>query len=71
MAGLTIAIAESKLESWLAADEKVATGQEYRIGTRWLTRADAKEIRANIQYWQNWIISLGNCGIKAIGVTPI
>lgn len=71
MAGLTIAAAEARLEGWLVADEKVATGQEYRIGTRWLTRADAKEIRANISYWQNWIISLGNCGIKVRGVTPV
>ena len=29
-----------KLNTWLAAEESVATGQSYQIGTRMLTRAD-------------------------------
>lgn len=29
----------------------VATGQSYQIGTRMLTRADLKQIRAQMEYW--------------------
>jgi hypothetical protein len=29
----------------------VSTGQSYQIGSRKLTRADAAEIRENIDYW--------------------
>ena len=36
---------QQKLNTWLAAEESVATGQSYQIGTRMLTRADLKHIR--------------------------
>lgn len=52
MAGITLAQAQTHLDAWLAADVAVATGQSYQIGGRSLTRADAKEIRANIDYWE-------------------
>ncbi len=42
---------QQKLNTWLEAEEKVATGQEYQIGTRKLTRADLKEIRNEMEYW--------------------
>ena len=29
----------------------MATGQSYQIGTRMLTRADLKQIRAQMEYW--------------------
>jgi hypothetical protein len=53
MAGITSAQAAAALARWVAADEAVATGQEYSIGGRSLTRADAKEIRENIDYWDD------------------
>ena len=40
-----------KLNIWLEAEEAVATGQSYQIGTRMLTRADLKQIRAEMEYW--------------------
>ena len=40
-----------KLNTWLAAEESVATGQSYQIGTRMLTRADLKQIREEMEYW--------------------
>lgn len=44
-----------KLNTWLAAEESVATGQSYQIGTRMLTRADLKQIREEMEYWaQNY-----------------
>lgn len=44
-------LCQQKLNTWLKAEEKVATGQEYQIGTRKLTRADLKEIRNEMEYW--------------------
>ncbi len=52
MAAVTQQIAQQHLELWLAADAAVASNQSYSIGGRTLTRADAKEIRANIDYWE-------------------
>ena len=55
MAGITLAQAEAQLTLWLAADEAVASGQSYSIKDRSLTRADAKDISAKIDYWQGWV----------------
>lgn len=54
MAGITLDQAEAKLAEWLAADTAVARNQSYEIDNRTLTRADAKEIRQNIDYWDGW-----------------
>jgi hypothetical protein len=52
MAGITPEIAQKHLDAWLAAELSVSTGQEYRIGTRTLRRADLAEIRKQIDYWR-------------------
>jgi hypothetical protein len=52
MAGLTLDQAEAKLNEWLAADTDLQSGQTVRFGERFLTRADALEVRNNITYWQ-------------------
>ena len=51
MAVFTKEICQKKLNTWLAAEEAIATGQSYQIGTRMLTRADLKQIRAQMEYW--------------------
>lgn len=55
MAGISLSDAEAKLTSYMAAEDKVLSGQSYTIdtgaGSRTLTRADLKEIRAGIEYW--------------------
>ncbi len=75
MAGLTLAQAEAKLAEWLEADTKVAEGQSYSIGSRQLTRADAKEIRENIDYWNTKCAALAETpstrtGPRIRGLTP-
>ena len=40
MAGITKEQAEAKLQTWMEAEEKIASGQGYSIGDRRLTRAD-------------------------------
>lgn len=44
-------LCEQKVKTWLEAEEAVATGQSYQIGTRSLTRADLKSIREELEYW--------------------
>lgn len=44
-------LCQERLNMWLDAETKVATGQRYQIGTRMLTRADLKEIRSEMEYW--------------------
>jgi hypothetical protein len=58
MAGITLEQAETKLALWLEADDLVATGQGYSIEGRSLTRADAEEIRENIEFWDGKVKEL-------------
>jgi hypothetical protein len=75
MAGLTLAQAETALAAWIAADLAVATGPSYTIGGeggRTLTRANAAEIRTNIDYWEKKInrLSRSNPGPRVRFATP-
>ena len=71
MAGITLAQAEAKLATWLAAEDLVAAGQSYSIGTRSLTRANLKEIRETIDYWEGKVQRLTRGGIRVFGGTPV
>lgn len=44
-------LCEQKLNTWLAAEEAIATGQSYQMGTRMLTRANLNAVREEIEYW--------------------
>lgn len=46
-------LCKQKLNTWLAAEEAVATGQSYTMGTRNLTRASLKQIREQIEFWSS------------------
>ena len=56
MAGITVEIAQAKLDLWLAAEEVLATSQSYTIQTdgssRTLTRADLEHVGERVSYWQ-------------------
>jgi len=62
--------AQAKLTLWMAADDAVAKGQEYTIGGRSLTRANAREIRSNIEFWEKKVRRLERGGIRVRGITP-
>lgn len=51
MAVFSRKLCEEKLKTWLAAEEAIATGQSYQIGTRMLTRANLKQVREQMEYW--------------------
>ena len=38
-------------KTWLEAEDAVAAGQSYQLGTRMLTRASLKQIREQIEFW--------------------
>ena len=44
-------ICKEKMKTWMAAEDAIATGQSYQIGTRMLTRASLKQVREQIEYW--------------------
>jgi hypothetical protein len=71
MSGITLAIAEAKLTEWLAADTAVASGQSVQVAGKTLTRANSKEIRDNIKYWNEWVVSLSGDASRSILVTPV
>ena len=51
MAVFEKSLCQKKLTLWLEAEEAVAAGQSYQIGSRSLTRADLKAIREQMEYW--------------------
>lgn len=72
MSGVTLERAKQMLDRWLEAEIAVTTGQSYKIGTRSLTRADMKAIRAAQQFWQNEIakIESGRRGARVMRAVP-
>lgn len=58
MAGITKEQAEAKLQTWMEAEEKIASGQGYSIGDRRLTRAYLYTVRGEIEYWNNKVKEL-------------
>mgnify|MGYP003631148399 CR=1 FL=1 len=68
MAGITLAQAEAQLSAWLEASTSVASNQSYSINGRSLTRADAGEIRDQIDFWQNWVTKLDSAsrGVRRV-----
>ncbi|MCX4355666.1 MAG: DUF6148 family protein [Oscillospiraceae bacterium] len=58
MAGITLKEAQKHLKIWLKAESEIATSQSYTIGTRTLTRANLKEVRDQIKFWENKVAEL-------------
>lgn len=58
MAGITLEQAQTQLDAWISADLKVSQGQAYEIAGRRLTRANAAEITAKIEYWEQKVQAL-------------
>lgn len=62
MAGYSLAQAQAQLDAWLAASLATASSQSYAIDVegnrRQLTRADASEIRKQIDFWRGEVTRL-------------
>jgi hypothetical protein len=64
MPAISLAQAEAQLAAWLDASLKVASNQSYEIDGRRLTRADAGEIRTQVDYWDRKVKSLARGGAR-------
>ena len=63
--------ARQMLQGWIAAEQAVMTGQEYRLGSKILKRADLREIGARIRYWTGEVDRLqGRSRIRIQQVIP-
>lgn len=51
MAGITLAVAQTRLDEYLAAEAAVLSGQQYQIAGRMLKRADLQFIQEGIRIW--------------------
>jgi Family of unknown function (DUF6148) len=73
MAGITLEIAQARLDAYLAAELAVLGGQKYEIAGRMLQRADLAEIRAGIGLWDQRVKTLdsrASGGRRAITPRP-
>lgn len=67
---ITEAQAQAKLDAYYAAETAILTGQEYRLGNRWLTRADLRAVQDGITLWEMKLSRIQRGGIRITGVTP-
>ncbi len=58
MAAISLKTAKKHLNEWLNAELEVSTSQSYQIGSRSLTRANLKEIREQIKFWENKVTEI-------------
>jgi len=70
MAGITLAQAQAKLDLWMAAEDRVASGQSYTIAGRSLERADLAEIEATIDRWDRRVKRLTRGGLSVMSAVP-
>lgn len=66
---ISLAVAQAHLDAWLLADLAVSQKQSYEIEGRQLTKADAADIRKNIDYWRTLVDQLSASGAAAAGTT--
>lgn len=62
MAGITLAQAEAKLATWLAAEDTLALGKIAEVNGRRIHREDLDAVRRNIQYWERQVKRLDRGG---------
>lgn len=60
MAGITLAQAQTQLNSYLAAETAVLSGQSYEIAGRKLTRANLADIQGGVRLWNDLVVTLTN-----------
>lgn len=60
MSAISLSEAQSQLTVWLAASKAIAESQEYMINGRRMRRADAAEVRSQLNYWSALVTSLTN-----------
>ena len=71
MAGITLPIAQAKLDAYLAAETAVLSGQRYEIEGRMLQRANLAEIQTGIDIWDQRVKRLSaRAGGRSAAIVP-
>jgi len=71
MAGITLEVAEARLQQYIDAEQKVLFGQKVDMFGRMLTRADLAAIQQGIAIWQRRVNNLAaGGGIRVVEVIP-
>lgn len=52
MAGIDLTTAQTMLDTWLQASISIAAGQSVTLDGRTLTRANLRDVQAQIDYWE-------------------
>lgn len=58
MAGITLAIAQAKLDQYLAAEEKILLGQDVSMDGDRLTLADLTSVQLGVKIWDGRVKEL-------------
>ncbi|MEI6286217.1 MAG: DUF6148 family protein [Bacillota bacterium] len=67
---ITETLINQKLQMWLDAEDFIAQGKSYKIGTRELTRENLSEIRDAQLYWETRLCRIKGGGPRVMRVTP-
>lgn len=62
MAGITLEIAEARLQKYLDAEEKILAGQKVEMDGRTLTRADLAAVQQGVELWNGRVNKLTRSG---------
>lgn len=62
MAGITLAIADAKLTTYMEAEEKILLGQRVVINGKDLTRADLAAVQKGVELWNKRVLQLSRSG---------
>ena len=58
MAGISLSVAQTQLDAYLAAETAILSGQEYTMDSRRLKRADLAAVQAGITLWNQRVQDL-------------
>lgn len=73
MAGITLELAQSRLDAYLAAEEAALANRSYTINGRSFTRQDLSDIRQGIDTWNARVqrLSSGSMGPRLRLAEPL
>ena len=75
MSGITLEVAKSMFEAAKTAYLSACTAQEYRVGSRSKRAADLKNLRQDMEYWDNKVkelkaVAAGKGRRRSYRITP-
>lgn len=70
MAAISLQVAQTHLDTWLAAELEIAAGQSVSAFGRGLTRADLGTVREQVKYWSQMVdrltVATGGSAVRRV-----